>query len=68
MSTAMMLRKNGLAKPNRTVTDLATRIQRATATRNERYARADADYFDAIKRAVAEAEAPTNPEPAETVQ
>ena len=57
MTTAMSTAKStGLAKTGEPVRHLAMRLERARQTRNERVARADADYVEAVRRALAEIE------------
>ena len=65
MSTLTIVTKStGLAKSASTVRDLAARLERARQVRNERLARADADYLEAVRRAAAEAvETPAANEP-----
>ena len=59
MTTEMMIPKStGLAKSGTGVRDLALRLERARQTRNERVARADAEYVEAVRRAVAAVEEP----------
>jgi hypothetical protein len=48
-----ILKGSGLAKSAAPVRELAGRLERARQTRNERVARADADYVDAVRRALA---------------
>lgn len=43
----------GLAKTGEAVRQLATRLERARQSRNEKVARADAEYVDAVRRALA---------------
>jgi hypothetical protein len=60
----MTVQKNtGLAKSSAAVRNLAARLEKARQTRNERVARADADYVEAVRRALADVE----PVPATTV-
>ena len=54
MTTTLTTRKSTvLSKGDPAVRDLAFRLERARQTRNERIARADADYVDAVRRALA---------------
>ena len=54
MSADMVTAKStGLAKSGAPVRQLATRLERARQSRNERIARADADYVEAVRRAIA---------------
>jgi hypothetical protein len=54
MTTAIETRKSsGLVKSSPIVRDLNRRIERAWQARNEKIARADADYADVVRRAVA---------------
>lgn len=60
MTTEMVTQKgSGLSKTSRAVKHFATRIERARQLRNERVARADAEYVDAVDRAVADVKATT---------
>lgn len=55
MTTAAMVPKSTrLAKTDSGVRTLALKLERAIQTRNERVARADADYAQAVRRAVAD--------------
>jgi hypothetical protein len=57
MSTAMIVPKStGLVKTGSTVRNLASRLEQARQTRNERVSRADAEYVEAVRRALAEIE------------
>jgi hypothetical protein len=52
-TTEMVIPKSsGLAKSSRVVRDLAHRLERARQSRNEKVARADAEYVEAVRRAV----------------
>jgi hypothetical protein len=64
-TTAMVTAKStGLAKTTRAVRDLAQRLERARQSRNEKLARADTEYADACKRAIAAMEqSASEPEP-----
>jgi hypothetical protein len=56
-TTAMVTRKStGLAQTGKGVRDLALRLERARQSRNERVARADADYVEQCRKAIADAE------------
>lgn len=51
---AMVTAKStGLTKTGGAVRQLATRLERARQSRNEKVARADAEYVDAVRRALA---------------
>ena len=53
MSTALVTAKGtGLAKTGSAVRQLASRLERARQSRNERVARADAEYVEACRRAL----------------
>jgi hypothetical protein len=69
MTTAAMVvpKSTGLAKSSTAVRDLAHRLERARQSRNEKVARADADYVEACRRAMAALE-PVESEHAEPVQ
>jgi len=52
MTTGMVTAKStGLTKTGTAVRELATRLERARQSRNEKVERADAEYVDAVKRA-----------------
>jgi hypothetical protein len=51
-----VLKSTGLAKTSQAVRHLATRLDKARQLRNERVARADADYVEAVRRALADVE------------
>ena len=66
MTTAMSTAKStGLAKTGDAVRHLASRLERARQSRNEKVARADADYVEAVRRALAAITDETD-EPVET--
>ena len=54
MTTLTVTSKStGLAKTTAPVRELANRLERARQARNEKIARADADYVEAVRRAIA---------------
>lgn len=54
MTTALdTVKSTGLTKTGGAVRQLATRLERARQARNEKVARADADYVEAVRRALA---------------
>lgn len=53
MNTALTVKSTGLAKTDGAVRQLASRLERARQSRNEKVARADAEYVDAVRRALA---------------
>lgn len=58
MTTGLAVtRGSGLAKTAPAVRELAQRLERARQVRNEKLARADADYVEAVRRAMATVEA-----------
>jgi hypothetical protein len=56
MTTAITVKRTGLVKPSKPVRELMTRVERARQAFNEKIARAEAEYWDAVKRAVAVSE------------
>jgi hypothetical protein len=68
MTTAITTTKStGLAKTGEGVRHLATRIERARQSRNEKVARADAEFVEAIRRAIADLQPPDEGEPAPSI-
>lgn len=59
MSTAIaeFSKGSGLQKSSKPVRELATRLERARQSRNEKIMRADADYVEAVRRALSSVEA-----------
>jgi len=68
MTTAMVTKSTGLTKTGEGVRLLASRLERARQSRNEKVARADAEYVDAVRRALAAAEAHALPPAASETQ
>ena len=69
MTMEMVTAKStGLSKTGGEVRQLASRLERARQSRNEKVARADAEYVDAVRRALAavsemQTDAPSSGEP-----
>jgi hypothetical protein len=53
MSSIATTKSTGLAKTGESVRYLAQRLERARQSRNEKVARADAEYVEAVRRALA---------------
>jgi hypothetical protein len=52
MTTTLVTTKStGLSKTSKAVRELAGRLERARQSHNEKHARADAEYVDAVRRA-----------------
>jgi hypothetical protein len=67
MTTAIETRKSsGLVKSTPIVRELNRRVERAWQARNEKIARADADYVEVLRRALAALEPTAAPEASET--
>lgn len=61
MSNALAFKTTGLAKTAAPVRQLAMRLERARQAHNEKIARADADYVEAVRRAMSAVESETTP-------
>lgn len=67
MNAVLMTAKaSGLVKPGAPFRQLASKIERARQSYNERLARAEADYVEAVKRAIASVETPEDATPEAT--
>jgi hypothetical protein len=52
MTQLVTTKSTGLAKTGEPVRQLASRLERARQSRNEKVARADAEYVEAVRRAL----------------
>jgi hypothetical protein len=56
MTELVTVKSTGLTKTGEAVRHLATRLERARQSRNEKVSRADAEYVEAVRRALASVE------------